>query len=145
MLIFKHRAFTLLELIIIVVIILILTGISLPNFYKAKERALQKEAIANLKLIGSAEKIYKMESNDNIYVDCACSNATECNNPPPGGTGCNVLLKLSLNTENWTYGVVAVPGPPSTFIATATRVSGTSCEYKLNQDTTGDPIGTDCL
>jgi general secretion pathway protein G len=48
-------AFTLLEFLVVIIIIGILAALALPNFGKAKEHALGKEAIANLKLMAAAE------------------------------------------------------------------------------------------
>gem|GEM_PF-296414 len=58
----NKKSFTLIELIIVVVIIGILASMGLPGFNKTKERALDREARANLELIIAAEKIYRMEN-----------------------------------------------------------------------------------
>jgi prepilin-type N-terminal cleavage/methylation domain-containing protein len=128
----RHRAFTLLELLIVIGVIAILAGISIPNFYKAKERTLGKEATSSLKLISAAERIVRMESTDNLYVACS-------------GTGCNSSLHLMLNATNWTYNVVCTGGDCATFTATADRV-GTGgyfdCQYTFS-DTDAEPNGND--
>jgi prepilin-type N-terminal cleavage/methylation domain-containing protein len=139
----KHRAFTLLELIIVIGIILILAGISIPNFYKAKERSLGREAISNLKLIAAAERIYRMESPNNSYCACKClctgTGANCCDNP---AEGCNYFLKLMLSPANWTYEVTTT-GAPS-FSAPANRIGGT-CQYTLTDtDADGEPNGSSC-
>lgn len=124
------KSFTLLELIIVIVVIGILTAISLPNFTKAKERALSKEAAANLKLIYAAEKIYQLEVGG-FY----------------GTTDIDLInsqLRLSLNEANWDYdiGSTAV----TNFSATADRMSGPydDCVYTLTQ-AGGEPTSSsDC-
>ncbi len=68
--------------------------LALPNFFKTKERTLDKEATANLKLIQAAEKIYRMETNT-YYNSVSFNNAL-----------INQNLKLSLPTGvsvNWVY------------------------------------------
>lgn len=137
------RSFTLIELIIVITIIGILVTFAMPAFMVTQEKALTKEAIANLKLIAAAEKIWRMESANNAYTSCNCTTPANCNVvPPPAPGGCNYLLRLSLTTQNWTYAVVdANPGPGATFTATADRVSGpySACIYTITQGTTGDP------
>jgi len=59
----KDKGFTLVELLIVVVIVGILAALGLPQFTKAREHAMGKEAIVNLKLIAAAEKIYRMEAS----------------------------------------------------------------------------------
>lgn len=109
----KIRAFTLIELILIISIIGILSIIGTASYGKARNKALSREAIANLKLIAAAERIYKMESSTNTYFDCDDTPA------------CNTGLKLSLNPTNWTYGVAANGD------ITVTGVAISGCTYTL--------------
>lgn len=92
----KWPAFTLIELIMVVVVVTILALIAIPNYSKSKNRALQKEAISNLKLMVAAERIYRMEYS--TYAGCSCG---------PGSCSCNSVLKLMLNPANWIYGADA--------------------------------------
>jgi len=86
----KTRGFTLIELIIVCVIIGILASIGVPTFQKARERVLDNEAKANLKLIIAAEKIYRME-NATYYGSANVNNL-------------NTNLRLALPTAGkWTY------------------------------------------
>ncbi|MDD5505893.1 MAG: type II secretion system protein [Candidatus Omnitrophica bacterium] len=121
----KNSGFTIIELVLVVVTLTILALIAVPNFIKAKAKTEQREAIANLQLIAAEEKIYYTEYAD--YLDCSCSTPGDC----AGATGCNTLLELMLNTQDWTYGVVA-SGAAGARLATitATAKSG-SCVYNL--------------
>lgn len=57
----KNPSFTLLELVIIIIIMGILATLSLNTYARQKEHTLGKEAIANLKLIGAAQRIYRLQ------------------------------------------------------------------------------------
>jgi len=90
------QGFTIVELLIVVIIIGILVTFAAPQFITTRERALDKEAQANLKLIQAAEKIYRTEVGGYF--------------PPPGYSGpwsnqvLNDNLKLSVATQGkWTY------------------------------------------
>lgn len=134
-------ALTLLEVLVVVIIIGILASIGFVNYTGIKERALAKEATANLKLIAAAERIYRMENANNAYINCSCkvsgTGSDGCDNPT---TGCNPLLKLSLNSQNWRYAVSSTTA--STFTAYASRQPGGSgvCVYNLSHnDPDGEP------
>jgi prepilin-type N-terminal cleavage/methylation domain-containing protein len=59
----RLRAFTLIELLIVVAIIAILAAIAVPNFLLAKQRANQSRCAANLKAIAYALYAYKLDLN----------------------------------------------------------------------------------
>jgi len=61
------KAFTLLELMIVVIIIGILSGIAIPGFIRTTEKAKGDEAITNLRLIFTGERMYRLDYN--IYCD----------------------------------------------------------------------------
>lgn len=89
--------FTLIEVLIIVVIIGILATFALPQYAKVKERALDNEAKANIVMIQSAEKLFKIESN--FFYDSGSSQPTSISN-------INSNLNLSLPDDaarKWDY------------------------------------------
>jgi prepilin-type N-terminal cleavage/methylation domain-containing protein len=107
-----NKSFTLLELIIVVIILAILVSISLPLFSKTKEKAIDKEAQASVKLIMAAEKIYRMEVGG--YYGTTLGNQDINNN-----------LRLSLPykaNRNWNYTTTA--GGASDACAQGQRYSG---------------------
>ena len=89
----KEKAFSLLELIIVIIIVGVLATLGFVNYGSVKERTLDKEAQANLKLIRAAERIYRMEYG--FYANAG--NAATVNS----------ILKLAIptGTPNWNYAV----------------------------------------
>lgn len=89
----KTRAFTLVEIMIVVLIIGILLAIAVPNFIKARESSRAKTCVANLKQIEAAKEQWAMEEKKGptdtpTQADLAGANAymkkwPEC---PSGGT-----------------------------------------------------------
>ncbi len=125
------KAFTLIEILLVVCIIGILAGIAIPNYNKAKERALVKGAMSNLVLIGAAEKISFIENS--VYVECTGIGTD--------AESCNTKLGLDITDESWDYRVWAW-GPPYGFQARATRNSGAyaGCAYVYRNDDTAGPV-----
>ncbi len=62
-----RRAFTLVEIMIVVLIIGILLAIAVPNFIKARESSRAKSCVANLKQIDSATEQYLMDNRTTTY------------------------------------------------------------------------------
>jgi type II secretory pathway pseudopilin PulG len=99
------------EILSVIIIIGILVAIVLPNFAPVREKVLDKEASANLKLIQDAERFYKLETdryypNSGSVTDMATINQN---------------LKLSLPTatdRKWNYSC------KTNGCADATRYSG---------------------
>lgn len=58
----KRRAFTLVEIMIVVLIIGILLAIAVPNFIKARESSRGKTCVANLRQIEAAKEQWAMEN-----------------------------------------------------------------------------------
>jgi len=54
----RDRAFSLIELLIVVAIILIIAAIAIPDLLKSKQSANQASAVASLRTINSAEVTY---------------------------------------------------------------------------------------
>jgi prepilin-type N-terminal cleavage/methylation domain-containing protein len=108
---FCEKAFTLTELMIVIVIIGILATMAIVQFSGPKEDSLEKEAKSNLKLIAAAEKIYRMEIGS--YVGAA--NTSDIN------ARLRLMLPNSTN-KNWEYSVTGVD--ETHFTANASRTSG---------------------
>lgn len=98
------KAFTLMEIIIAITILGILGTIGWNYYRSLMQQHLDREAIANIKLMVAAEKLKLMDTGDNIECYCLSqgnpSADDDCDNT---NTGCNSLLNLKLNIKNWTY------------------------------------------
>ncbi|MFH1691691.1 MAG: type II secretion system protein [Candidatus Omnitrophota bacterium] len=108
----NKNAFTLVELMIVVVIVGILTSLAIPNFTAAKEKTLDKEAIAAMHLIKVAERQYRLATN--LYWPTTAVTNTNINQ-------INGNLSLLLSSSNWVYEVRGAAGG-ATFRARATRL-----------------------
>ena len=114
----KTRAFTLVELIVVTIIIGILGSIALPQFLVTQERALDNEARANLRLIRAAERQRRMEtSNFSAYADIAAINDSVLG------------LRLDIPAGNWLYLTTATAG--TACCAQATRNGGDGRTFRL--------------
>ncbi len=72
----RNRAFTLVEIMIVVLIIGILMAIAVPNFVKARESARKNTCIANLKQIDSAKEQWAMDNKKNSGDATTMTNLT---------------------------------------------------------------------
>lgn len=76
----KKKAFTLIELLIVVAIIGILAAIAVPNFLNAQIRANIARVQSDQKSYGQAMEMYRIDCNDYPYIDLIRwgSNPLEC-------------------------------------------------------------------
>ena len=131
----KRQAFTLIELIIVVIVIGILATLAVPQYMKATERAKIAKAKNAIALISKAEKLYRAE-NDTYITTSDWSNA--------GPLDPYVELTDIASDGDWTYGAV---GDTSTFTVTAKRVLPSmmgACTITLDQNNsmTDNCVGT---
>lgn len=109
----KHSAFTLVEIMIVVLIIGILLAIAVPNFVRARETSRGKSCVANLKQISSAEDQWALD-NKKGAADPAPVLATDL-------VGTDKYIKSTPTCpSNGTYTVAAVGTNPTCSISTNT-------------------------
>jgi prepilin-type N-terminal cleavage/methylation domain-containing protein len=120
------RGFSFIELLIVVIIIGILVSFAAPQFAVTKERALDKEAQANLRLIQAAERIYKMEVAF-YYPHPSFVSADR--------SGINDNLRLSLPAANWDYTAY------SSGQGVATRIGSDERIWKLDANSDNIVVG----
>ena len=133
------KAFTLIEMVIVVVIVGIIASIVLPEYTKAVERNYSKEAKTNLKLIAAAQQQYYME-NRHYFPNTQGTTYSDL-------SGINDVFHLSIQDNRlWLYEVHSVGSSPITqFSVSAQRVTGpyAGCSYLLSGSkssrVTGEP------
>jgi len=111
----NSKAFTLLELIVVLIVMAALVAIALPQYTAFVERSRAAEAINTIGTIRAAEESYFIMRG--AYVGC---NLGEVSN----------VLGINIPEENWKYAVVGLGNnPPSGagFWVTATRQNTLGC------------------
>jgi len=93
----RLKAFTLIEVISVLIIVSILVVVAVPNYQKAIEQARDKEAIAILRLIQAGERIYHSKIESYYPVTEGVLETTAGN--------INDSLHLQLNEREWDYSV----------------------------------------
>ncbi len=120
----NKKGFTLIELIIVVIIIAILSGVAFANYQKAIQQARYEEAKAALRMIQVAQKIHQQKFG-NIYQ------------LPGTGTVEDINRNLNLNLKEgyWVYDAQMSPN-----IGMAYTLDGTKLWHI---DIIGEPICDD--
>ncbi|MDH4389567.1 MAG: prepilin-type N-terminal cleavage/methylation domain-containing protein [Fimbriimonas sp.] len=106
----KTRAFTLVEVMIVVLIVAVLSGIAIPNFIKTRTTARQKTCINNMKQIESAKEQWAMDKKKAAGDACAMSDLA--------GMG-NYLHNTPVCPGGGTYSVNTVAAQPSCSLSAA--------------------------
>jgi len=78
----RNRAFTLVEIMIVVLIIGILMAIAVPNFVKARESSRKQTCISNLKQIDQAKEQWAMDNRKNAGDTSLAPALTSSLSPP---------------------------------------------------------------
>jgi prepilin-type N-terminal cleavage/methylation domain-containing protein len=113
--------FNLMELLVVIVIIGVLATLGFAQYGTYRERTLDQEAQANLRLIVAAERIYRMEVGD--YWSRASRDDI------------NAGLRMLIPAGNWNYRATAT-------CAEATRAAGTARQWSLDYNNPDAPPAT---
>ncbi len=103
------KAFTLTELLIVVIVIGIIVSLSVPSYINTREKALDKEAIMALKLIRGANKQYYVRGN-RFYPIAGTVNSLPT---------INSNLSTDITTTNWAISITC--SGAAAYSATAVR------------------------
>lgn len=106
----RRGGFTMMEVLIAVVIVGVLAGLAVPNYFKTVEKAKSSEATANLKALHLGQKIYKVDNNS--YYG-----------PSNNLDAINTNLNIDLTEENYDLAITAASA--AAYTATASRNGGT--------------------
>ena len=123
-------AFTLIELVLVVIIVGILASLALPMFGKTFEVTKANEAVAALHQIRTGERIYRQETNT-YWASFGVTPRDHIDN-------INATLRLFLDrrdNRNWDYSIVTPTA--DTFTAMAVRRGGGNDGESITIDETG--------
>ncbi len=70
----RHRAFTLVEIMIVVLIIGVLLMIAMPGWMRARENSRQKTCVSNLRQISDAKEIWALDTKQQDGAPCATTD-----------------------------------------------------------------------
>ena len=129
------KAYTLIEIVIVIIIVSILAAATWVNYMNSFDKAADQEAITKLNTIIAADEIFHTNSGDYYTTAGTASLGTT--------TGINTALNMQLSvtaSRNWDYVIVAEGAavPPAAVCATAVRFkngASTSPCWQLCSDT----------
>lgn len=123
----RQRAYTLVEMTVVLIIMSVLVSMALPRFSRSLESARADIAGANLRAIWTAERIYWL---DNRTYTANLADLLSAN-----------LIDPSITTDTF-YNYVVTGANSSTFTATAQRAPGVSWSGTLTITQDGAITGT---
>lgn len=116
-----QAGFSITELLIVLIIVIILISLAIPDFTKSKQAALDRRAKASLMLVHAAEKIYAYKMGF-FYPYTGTADNTELNS----------TLSLRLEDGDWDFGITS--GGMDTFTATAIQPSGRKYQITIDDE-----------
>ncbi|MFH1359586.1 MAG: type II secretion system protein [Candidatus Omnitrophota bacterium] len=119
----KNKAFTLAELMVVVIIIGIVAAFAIPNLRRSVERAHAREAINNLIAIHAASHGFRSE-NGTFWPDTSASNNL---------IAINTNLNLNIIANQMTYACTSPTNDGLTFSCTADFTGGGAWGLIVNE------------
>lgn len=118
----KGKAFTLIELLIVVAIIGILAAIAVPNFLNAQLRAKIANSVSDMRSVGTALEMYMMDNSHYPYWRDS------------GGTNINPVNRRLIPLTSPISYMSSVPQDPFVYGPPGTRIDNTQHEAYVTYD-----------
>jgi type IV pilus assembly protein PilA len=136
----SDEAFSLIELLIVVAIILIIAAIAIPNLLKSKIAANQSSAVASLRTINTSEVTYSSTYNQGYTSSLAQLGPPASGSTTSSNAGLTDSVLAGGTKSGYTFAYTAgtaVAGSTPTYQITATPVSvgTTGLNYYYTDDT----------
>jgi len=122
----SQNAFSLIELMIVVVVLGIIAGYGIPNFSKSQSRVDERDGEYNLGTIASAMEMYKVRNNDMYPLGSDLDNVGEI----------NTTLYLGIIGQNMAY---SCTGNGSIYTCTA-NPNDYTWNIEVSNTDLGDPV-----
>jgi len=111
----SQNAFTLIELVIVVVILAIIAGYGIPNFNKSQERVNERDGEFNLGTVASAMEMYRLRNDGAYALGSDLDNIGEINTTLYLGiieldmvyscTGDGTIFTCTANPDDYTWNI----------------------------------------
>jgi len=121
-----QNAFTLIELMIVVVVLGIIAGFGIPNYYKSQERVDERDAEYNLGTIASAMEMYRQRNDGAYALGTDLDDVGEI----------NTTLYLGIIAQNMVYSCTS---DGTIFTCTANPIDYTG-NIEVSETDLGDPV-----
>jgi len=136
----RHAGFSLVEVLLVVMVILIIAAIAIPNLLHGKMRANEAAAVASMQTIHTAEVLYFNTYPETGYASSLAtlgSNGTDCEKPT--STNACLIMDDVLTSglkSGYMFEIVGDGNKPTaSYVATASPASAVSgrCSMAANQ------------
>jgi len=136
----NKKGMSLIEILVVLIVVGLLASLTFPGYVKMKEGAIDREVKTALKLIQSAQKIYRL-SKPHYY-----GNLGSCAKGNDYTDNINTKLHLDLSNSNWTYCVETDTANYSDYQAEAYRMAGSDRTWRIgSHDENAGCVDGNCI
>jgi prepilin-type N-terminal cleavage/methylation domain-containing protein len=135
----QQRAFTLMEIMVVVIVVGVIAGFALPNYGKAVERAYERDGMNNLILLSSAQEAYKSKYGDYWPTQTGACGGANCGL----AGGLNTALGINIVENGMTY-VCRDRGGGVNFACEARRIGGNNFTLYIDETLAPNPPNIPC-
>ncbi len=145
----SFKAFTLVEIIVVLIIVAVLAAIAIPNFTGMTNRAYAQDAMRNLMAIYAAQVNYAQNSVGGVYCIASCNSLSNIdtnlglNIVSSGGTTYNCSSGDCIATSS-SFTMQLVPGSPVNVGTVPVYCGSGSAPYPTNPCCSGGAVGATC-